>query len=317
MGGPALSDINQQTGNTSEPSTSLAAIAEPSAPLELIAPLVAEPQVDQAVVAAEVGNIASVETPAAPEFEHHSEVATLLGDVAIDTAAQPGEAVAVVDPIGAVASPIIPDSYDIQPPAGFHVTDVDRQRMTAVFRDAGLTAEQGKKLAASFYNESIALQEALLATENRRQQDVFMATRRGWLDRIKGTPKTIEKDGKLVDNPNYVPPHEVLGQPGAIEAVVRMRDRIVPKSDSDGWKEMCGLTGAGDHPSLVLAVYRAHEDREKLIAEYEAKIVTAVASALEPYQESRAPAVRGKPVPHANVDPGLSGFQAFYAKQNR
>jgi hypothetical protein len=155
-----------------------------------------------------------------------------------------------------------------------------------------------------------------LQTENRRHQDAFMAMRRGWVDRIRGTSRTITVDGKEVPDPTNIPPHPILGQPGALKSVQLMRDRLVPAGDKDAWKEMCGLTGAGDHPALALMVYRAHEEREKMIAEYEAKIVAEVAKALEPYQEGRAPVMRGKPVDNPNRDPGVTGFQAFYDRNS-
>ncbi len=307
LAGRTLSDgITQETAPV--------LVAEPSQALDLLPPLVAEPVTAPVAVEQPAPTLAPVAAPEIPkpEFEHHSEVSTLLG---------PGEETAAVKPVEqpelAPVQPVsIPDAYDFKVPDDIRMTDAERTTVTDTFKKLGFDQSKADTALDAYYTEMRRLRTGLLETEQRRHQDAFMGMRRGWLDQIKGTPETIEKDGQQVPNPNHVPPHPILGQPGALEAVKRFRDKIVPPSDAGAWKEMCGLTGAGDHPALALAVYRAHEREEKLIAEYEAKITTAVAAALEPYQEARAPTVRGTPVKDPTRDPGLTGFQAFYERNS-
>lgn len=288
-------------------------VAEPSPPLDLLAPLVLEPVAAPVVIEqpdVPAPTLAPVEAPA---FEHHSEVPSLLGDQPEPVAPVERPAAETVE---ATAPAAIPDAYEFKVPDDIRMTDADRGTVTETFRKLGFDQAKADIALDAYYTKARQLKAGLEETEGRRHQDAFMAMRRGWVDQIKGTNRTITVDGQEVPDPTNIPPHPVLGQPGALKSVQLMRDRLVPASDKDGWKEMCGLTGAGDHPALALMVYRAHEEREKMIAEYEAKIVAEVAKALEPYQEGRAPTLRGKPVDNPNRDPDLTGFQALYDRNS-
>lgn len=283
----ALSDLPQPNPVVAAETASIA-VAEPSAPLDLIAPLVTEP----------VAPV--VEAPAEPVLKHHSETPTILGAAefkgadpkAVEpvppvaaTEAKPADLAAAdpnAKPAAAVVEPVEPAKpepivYDFKVPVDIRAEPEALAQASKVFNELGLDQAKASVALDAYYAELRAQQ----ARTAQAQNDAFMDMRKGWQDRIKADP--------------------LLSKPEVMKTIIRMRDAVVPESDLADFNEMLGLTGAGDHPAQARLLYRFHEH-----------MTAEIAKALAPYQEARAPSPNIRPSPNAGQDPSLRGARALY-----
>lgn len=124
----------------------------------------------------------------------------------------------------------VPEKYEFKAPEGTTLDETTITEASAIFKELGLTNEQGQKL--------VDLQAKLGKTAAEAPYKAYDAMREGWQNEVKADkeighilPKVKETIGKALDT---------LGDPALVTS----------------FKEAMNLTGAGDHPAFVKAFYK-------------------------------------------------------------
>lgn len=125
----------------------------------------------------------------------------------------------------AEAKPGVPEKYEFKLPEGMELQEESAKQVDEMFREVGLTQEQGQKFV-DFYIEK--LNEAIEAPSK-----FYADMRKGWVNELKA-----DKDigGKL--------PEVKVG-------IGRMLNSLGDKALVKSFNEAMDLTGAGDHPAFV------------------------------------------------------------------
>jgi hypothetical protein len=142
-------------------SAALTAIAEPSAPLELLQPLVEVP-----------AEVPATEVTAHPESTPADSSPSLIGELLTK---KPADTPAVADPVSA---PV----YELAAPNGVTIPETARTKAREIFTKANLTPEVAEQLWQAHIDEVRAIHES----ETARQWQVFGETRRDWRKQIEG-----------------------------------------------------------------------------------------------------------------------------------
>lgn len=188
----------------------------PLAPIADAAPVVEAPAVVEAP---------SVAAEPVVEAEPVADVAPVS---AIESAPEPVVEAAPIEPEVA-AEPVAPVYTDFSLPEGLSAAPEQVEAFTGVLGKYGLTQEAGQELMNL---HATALKQAADAMA-QRQQDVFVETRRGWVQQFdKGAGNrrdTILNDAKF-----------------AITSTI-----TDAKERAALWQVLGDVTGAGDHPAVV------------------------------------------------------------------
>jgi hypothetical protein len=133
----------------------------------------------------------------------------------------------------------VPESYTFTAPEGRTVDKALVDRATPVFKELGLDQAQGQKLV-DIYND---LTKDLAQSRADDAVKAVMEMRANWREQVTKDPSM---GGKLE----------------AIQADIgRMKDAIFGsnKADREAFENAMNLTGAGDHPAIVKAWWKASE----------------------------------------------------------
>lgn len=173
-------------------------------------------------------------TPAAsPTSATTSEPASALGGaLATAPAAEP---TTPTEP----AKPVVPEKYaDWSLPDGYELDSGVSEKASGLFKELGLTQEQGQKLVDLYSAEAVKSHQEMI--------DAFWNQRREWRDSMKTDPglKDLRFNGDNIaaDSPLVVTVNR------ALEGLQN------PKLVAD-FKAAMNDTGAGDHPALVKVLH--------------------------------------------------------------
>lgn len=207
--------------------TPVAAVVEPVA--ASVEPVVAAPEPAIEPVAVPVEPAAPAETK--PDALH-TDTATLLENAGKEPT-KPGDEVKPVAEVRPV-EPTTP-TYEFKLPEG---VSLDQERLsgyTDVLGKNNVPPEAGQALLDMHIAEVQRIAERSLAEQHR----VFAETRRGWVEQAMSD----EQIGGA-------------GHETAMAAVARVRDLLVPEDRREAFDDMLRVTGVGDHPEFLRAMFQ-------------------------------------------------------------
>lgn len=138
---------------------------------------------------------------------------------------KPNEPAAPAEP---KPEPVVPETYDFRAPEGATLDTAAIERATPIFKELGLTQDQAQKLVDLYPK----------ITENivKANNDAYTAMREGWVSEIKADK-------------------EIGGKLDHVAAEIGKLKQRLPEPMRDAFNEAVNLTGAGDHPAVVKALY--------------------------------------------------------------
>lgn len=134
------------------------------------------------------------------------------------------------------SKPIVPDAYTFKAPDNYTIDAKLLETVTPIFKELGLTNEQGQKLFDIQVQRELSLAKA--------PQDAYAATRADWQSKVKSDPELTSA---------------VSGDKTGIDAVKLDIGRAIATLPADlqaSFREAMDVTGAGDHPAFVKAMYK-------------------------------------------------------------
>ena len=122
-----------------------------------------------------------------------------------------------------------PESYtDFSAPEGATLDKSAVDAATPIFKELGLTQDQAQKL--------VDLYPTLTENIVKANNDAYTAMREGWVSEIKADK-------------------EIGGKLDHVAAEIGKLKQRLPEPMRDAFNEAVNLTGAGDHPAVVKALY--------------------------------------------------------------
>lgn len=130
----------------------------------------------------------------------------------------------------------IPEKYEFKAPEGYTVDPKVVDAATPIFKELGLTQEQGQKLFDFYTAQQIEAAKA--------PQEAVTTMRNGWKAQVSADPDLAKA---------------VNGDKTGLDAVKLDIGRALTHLDpalSTEFKQAMDLTGAGDHPAFVKAIWK-------------------------------------------------------------
>jgi hypothetical protein len=165
--------------------------------------------------------------------------------------------------------PVVPETYDFKAPDNYTLDPKLLETVTPIFKELGLTNEQAQKLVDIQIGREIANAKA--------PQDAYAATRTEWQTKTKADP---EMSAYGFDN---------------VKTDIGKVITALPADLQPAFREAMDITGAGDHPAFVKAMWKL------------ASLVTEGS-----HVSGRGPSPQGQRAPGTNDKP--SPAQAMYPK---
>lgn len=126
---------------------------------------------------------------------------------------------------------VVPDKYDFKAPEGFELDPKAVEAATPVFKELGLTNEQGQKLFDVY--------QKLTAEASEAPYKAYESLRSGWRDEIAKNSALGNGSDGLSDS--------------AKANIARAIDSVGDAKAQTALKEALDITGAGDNPAIVAA----------------------------------------------------------------
>lgn len=130
----------------------------------------------------------------------------------------------------------VPETYTFTAPENYTIDPKLLETVTPIFKELGLTNEQGQKLV------DIQIQREL--ANAKAPQDAYAATRADWQSKVKADPEisAYAKDGKTGTD--------------AVKIDIGKAINTLPTDLQASFREAMDITGAGDHPAFVKAMWK-------------------------------------------------------------
>lgn len=125
----------------------------------------------------------------------------------------------------------VPDKYDFKAPEGFELDPKAIEAATPVFKELGLTNEQGQKIFDVY--------QKLTAEASEAPYKAYESLRSGWRNDIAKNPALGNGSDGLSDS--------------AKANIARAIDSVGDAKAQTALKEALDITGAGDNPAIVAA----------------------------------------------------------------
>jgi antitoxin component of RelBE/YafQ-DinJ toxin-antitoxin module len=132
--------------------------------------------------------------------------------------------------------PVVPEKYEFKAPENYTIDAKLLETATPIFKELGLTNDQAQKLVDIQVARELALAKG--------PADAYAATRADWQSKVKADPELQAA---------------VSGDKTGIDAVKLDIGRAISTLPADlqaSFREAMDVTGAGDHPAFVKAMYK-------------------------------------------------------------
>ncbi|MEI6281975.1 MAG: hypothetical protein WCP82_04560 [Alphaproteobacteria bacterium] len=178
------------------------------------------------------------DAPAVPDAAPKAPDAAPAGEAkpAEAAAAAPAEA-PKPDAAAAPAAPVVaPVEYKFEFPEGITISDDNLKPAVEAFQKHGIAPAAAQELVGLYVDQMQKMQ----ASSKQEQHRMWADTRKQWRDEVLADPQ--------------------LGGSGhqtAMQAVARMRDKLVQASDMPAFNHMLTVTGVGDHPMFLKVLHTA------------------------------------------------------------
>jgi antitoxin component of RelBE/YafQ-DinJ toxin-antitoxin module len=133
-------------------------------------------------------------------------------------------------------APVVPEAYTFKAPDNYTIDAKLLETVTPIFKELGLTQDQAQKL--------VDIQVAREIASAKAPQDAYAATRADWQSKVKADPELTSA---------------VSGDKTGIDAVKLDIGRAIATLPADlqaSFREAMDITGAGDHPAFVKAMWK-------------------------------------------------------------
>ncbi len=130
----------------------------------------------------------------------------------------------------------VPEKYEFKAPENYTLDTKLIEQATPIFKELGLTNDQAQKLMDIQIAREIAAAKA--------PQDAYAATRADWQAKVKADSEiaAYSKDGKTGTD--------------AVKIDIGAAIATLPQDLQASFREAMDITGAGDHPAFVKAMWK-------------------------------------------------------------
>ena len=133
-------------------------------------------------------------------------------------------------------APVVPEKYEFKAPENYTIDAALLEQATPIFKELGLTNDQAQKLVDIQVARELALAKA--------PADAYAATRADWQAKVKADTEiaSYSRDGKTGTD--------------AVKVDIGKAIATLPQDLQTSFREAMDITGAGDHPAFVKAMWK-------------------------------------------------------------